>query len=178
MRYRRHFPRLSWLDRTRACATQALIRQSTGCCFRRSARPPARLGAPRGQRPPLRQLRHTGPGRARRPSWSTGGSRNPAVGGARHPVRAAQLRHHRTRLGLLQDADDPLFRKPLPLHSSVPSKGRSPGPGGWRNGGQVTFRSRRVIGRSCRNRSFARSHRLVGIALCFRSLVAPANYAR
>lgn len=32
-----------------------------------------------------------------------------------------QLRHHRTRLGLLQDVDDLLFRKLLPLQS-VPTR--------------------------------------------------------
>ncbi|MCY1174202.1 hypothetical protein D9M73_143960 [compost metagenome] len=45
------------------------------------------------------------------------------IGRARHPVPPAQIRHYRTRLGLLQGADDLLFRKLLPLHLSVPSSG-------------------------------------------------------
>jgi hypothetical protein len=38
-------------------------------------------------------------------------------------VPPAQIRHHRARLGLLQNADDLLFGKLLSLHLSVPSSG-------------------------------------------------------
>ena len=40
---------------------------------------------------------------------------------ARHPVLATQVQHNRTRIGLLQDADDLLVREPLLLHPSAPS---------------------------------------------------------
>ena len=45
------------------------------------------------------------------------------VGRARHPVLPTQLGHHCARLGLLQDADDLLFRELLPLHSVRPFEG-------------------------------------------------------
>ncbi|WP_235515964.1 hypothetical protein, partial [Sphingomonas sp. Leaf32] len=41
--------------------------------------------------------------------------------------------------GLLQDADDLLFRKLLPLHLSVPFRGRTLAPTGGKNGGHVTL---------------------------------------
>ena len=47
---------------------------------------------------------------------------------------AAQLRHHRACLDLLQDADDLFFRKLLRVLPSVPSKGRFLVPVGWKDG--------------------------------------------
>ncbi|MCK8458435.1 acyltransferase family protein, partial [Sphingomonas faeni] len=44
-------------------------------------------------------------------------------------------------LGLLQDADDLLFRKLLPLHLSVPFRGRTLAPTGGKNGGHVNWRT-------------------------------------
>src|SRR3546814_3794093 len=60
------------------------------------------------------------------------------IGRARPAVLPAKIRNHPTRLGLLQAADNLLFRKPLPLHLSVPSIGSPLAPPGGENGGRVT----------------------------------------
>ena len=53
-------------------------------------------------------------------------------GRARQPAATAKLRHHRSRLRLLQDPDDLLFAELLPLHlKALPSRSDSTPP--WMN---------------------------------------------